>query len=74
MVKEGSLIFIPEKFLMGKIYLIRGYYVMLDLDTAVLYGVETKQLKRAVRRNIKRFPDDFMFEMTKEELENWMVP
>ena len=44
---------------------------MLDRDLAELYGVETKQLKRAVRRNIKRFPEDFMFEMSNEELENW---
>ena len=44
---------------------------MLDKDLAELYGVETKQLKRAVRRNIERFPEDFMFELTKEELSNW---
>lgn len=44
---------------------------MLDRDLAELYGVETKALKQAVKRNIARFPDDFMFEMTKEELENW---
>lgn len=44
---------------------------MLDSDLAGLYEVETKMLKRAVRRNIERFPDDFMFELTKEELENW---
>ena len=44
---------------------------MLDRDLAELYGVETKQLKRAVRRNIDRFPSDFMFELTKEEFENW---
>jgi len=44
---------------------------MLDRDLAELYGVETKQLKRAVRRNIDRFPDDFMFTLTKEEMENW---
>ena len=49
------------------IYFIRGYKVMLDRDLAELYGVETKQLKRAVRRNIGRFPKDFMFELTKEE-------
>jgi hypothetical protein len=42
---------------------------MLDMDLAELYGVETKQLKRAVRRNIKRFPSDFMFELSQEELE-----
>ena len=56
---------------MSKIYLIRGREVMLDIDLAELYGVETKQLKRAVRRNIDRFPEDFMFELTKEELSNW---
>ena len=55
----------------GKIYLIRGTKVMLDRDLAELYGVETKALKQAVRRNIKRFPHDFMFELTKEELKNW---
>jgi hypothetical protein len=45
--------------------------VMLDMDLAELYGVETKQLKRAVRRNLSRFPDDFMIELTSEELKNW---
>jgi len=44
---------------------------MLDRDLAELYGVETKVLKQAVRRNITRFPEDFMFEMNKEELEHW---
>ena len=44
---------------------------MIDSDLADLYGVETKILKRAVRRNIERFPEDFMFELTKEELNNW---
>lgn len=53
------------------IYIIRGHKVMLDSDLAELYGVETKALKRAVKRNINRFPSDFMFEMNKEELENW---
>ncbi len=53
------------------IFLIRGQKVMLDRDLAELYGVETKVLKQAVRRSIKRFPDDFMFELTKEEFENW---
>ena len=55
----------------NKICLIRGSRVMLDRDLAELYEVETSQLKRAVRRNIDRFPSDFMFEMTKEELEKW---
>jgi len=62
---------IPEEVIMSKIYLIRGLKVILDLDLAELYGVETKQLKRAVRRNISRFPPDFMFELTQEELANW---
>ena len=53
------------------ILLIRGHKVMLDRDLAELYGVETRALKQAVRRNIKRFPGDFMFELTKEEFENW---
>jgi hypothetical protein len=49
------------------IYVIRGQKVMLDNDLAELYGVETRVLKQAVRRNMKRFPNDFMFELTKEE-------
>jgi len=49
------------------IYEIRGLNVMLDFDLAKLYGVETKRLKEQVRRNIGRFPDDFMFEITREE-------
>jgi hypothetical protein len=52
------------------IYIIRGQKVMLDSDLAKLYGVETKQLNRQVRRNNIRFPDDFMFELNKEEFEN----
>jgi hypothetical protein len=58
---------IPDEIVVNKIFLIRGHKVMLDMDPAELYGVETKQLKRSVRRNIDRFPDDFMFELTKEE-------
>jgi hypothetical protein len=61
---------IPEEIIMNKIYYIRGQKVMLDRDLAELYQVETKQLKRQVRRNIERFPDDFMFEMKNEEFEN----
>jgi phage regulator Rha-like protein len=56
---------------MNKIYLIRGKKVMLDRDLAELYVIETKVMKQAVRRNMKRFPSDFMFEMTNEELNNW---
>jgi len=50
-----------------KIYEIRGFKVMLDFDLAELYGVETKALNQAVKRNIDRFPDDFMFQLTAEE-------
>ncbi len=62
---------IPDEVIMSKIYLIRGRKVMLDMDLSELYGVETKQLKRAVRRNLIRFPDDFMIELTDAELKNW---
>ncbi|MBW2448910.1 MAG: ORF6N domain-containing protein [Deltaproteobacteria bacterium] len=62
---------IPIKNITGLIYLIRGKKVMLDRDLAELYGVETKRLKEQVRRNIERFPDDFMFELSKSELTNW---
>ena len=55
---------------MNKIYVIRNQKVMLDRDLAELYQVETKQLKRQVKRNLDRFPEDFMFELTKEEYEN----
>jgi hypothetical protein len=62
---------LSDEVIESKIYLIRGKKVMLDRDLAELYKVDTKQLKRAVRRNIERFPDDFMFELSKEELANW---
>ncbi len=52
------------------IYEIRGHRVMLDSDLADLYGVETKVLNKSVKRNISRFPQDFMFQLTKEEFNN----
>ena len=52
------------------IYLIRGERVMLDSDLAGLYGVTTKRLNEQVKRNIDRFPDDFMFRLTKDEFDN----
>lgn len=55
---------------MSKIYLIGDQKVILDGDLSELYGVETKQLKRAVIRNIKRFPEDFMFELSEKEFSN----
>ena len=54
----------------SKIYIIRGQRVMIDSDLATLYGVETKALNQAVRRNIDRFPGDFMFKLTEIEWEN----
>ena len=70
-MKKEEVSIIPDEIISNKIYLIRNQKVMLDRDLADLYQVETKRLKEAVRRNINRFPDDFMFEMTKKELENW---
>ncbi|MBN2189136.1 MAG: ORF6N domain-containing protein [Chitinispirillaceae bacterium] len=61
---------VPQVTIESRIHEIRGKKVILDSDLAALYEVETGQLKRAVRRNIDRFPDDFMFELTKDELEN----
>ncbi|SEL94013.1 ORF6N domain-containing protein [Parapedobacter koreensis] len=58
---------ISDDLLVNKIYLIRGQKVMIDNDLAELYGVETKQLKRQVRRNMERFPEDFMFELSDGE-------
>lgn len=69
-MKEEKLI-IPDEIISNKIYLIRNQKVMLDRDLAELYQVETKRLKESVRRNIDRFPADFMFELTKDEFENW---
>jgi hypothetical protein len=70
-MKKQETTTVPEEIIMGKIYLIRGQKVILDMDLAGLYGVATKQLKRAVRRNISRFPPDFMFELSPEELAGW---
>lgn len=62
---------IPDDIVMNQIYYIRGQKVMLDRDLAKLYEVETKVLKQSVKRNITRFPEDFMFEMNKEEFLIW---
>lgn len=60
----------PDELLLTKIYLIRDQKVMLDKDLAELYGVQTKVLKQAVKRNINRFPEDFMFQLTDNEEES----
>ena len=62
---------LSEDLILNKIYIIRNQKVMLDRDLAELYGVETKYLKRQVRRNPLRFPIDFMFELTDKELKIW---
>ncbi len=62
---------IPDEVIINKIYVIRGQKVMLDRDLAELYDVQTRRLKEQVRRNINRFPEEFMFELTKEELNEW---
>ena len=56
----------------NKIYEIRGFRVMLDFDLAAIYQVETRRLNEAVKRNSKRFPPDFMFQLTNQEFENLM--
>ncbi|MGB4847340.1 MAG: ORF6N domain-containing protein [Saprospiraceae bacterium] len=68
MGREAAVI--PDEILISKIYLIRGQKVMLDFHLSELYGVQTKVLKQAVRRNIYRFPEDFMFELSKQEFED----
>jgi hypothetical protein len=67
MSMKKEITIIPDEIVLNKIYYIRGQKVMLDKDLAELYGVETKRLKEAVKRNIERFPDDFMFQLTENE-------
>lgn len=67
----NELAIIDNKTIQNKIYTIRGLQVMVDRDLALLYGVETRRLNEQVKRNIERFPEEFMFQMTNEELENW---
>ena len=62
---------VPVELIENKIYLIRGHKIMLDRDLAALYGVETKVLKQAVKRNLKRFPEDFMFVFSPSEFADW---
>lgn len=59
------------KAIESKIFELRGQKVMLDRDLAQMYGVETRILNQAVKRNISRFPEDFMFQLNEEEFQNW---
>ncbi|MDD5252187.1 MAG: ORF6N domain-containing protein [Patescibacteria group bacterium] len=62
---------VPSEVIESRIYLIRGRKVMIDRDLAALYGVLTKALNQAVRRNLSRFPEDFMFQLSTDETKNW---
>ena len=70
MNKTNKLSVIPDDRVINKIYLIRNERVMLDSDLAELYCVETRRLNEQVKRNIERFPEDFMFQLTNDEFEN----
>ena len=69
MPKKETTIIIPQEQIIQKIMLLREEKVMLDVHFAEMYGVETRALKQAVRRNFDLFPDDFMFELTPEEID-----
>jgi hypothetical protein len=68
-MQDRSKSLVPEKSIAKIIMVIRGQKVIVDSDLAALYGVETKRLNEQVRRNMHKFPEDFMFQMTKEEFE-----
>jgi ORF6N domain len=67
MAKSKKRLMIPDELLMNKIYFIRGQKVMLDMDLAELYDVETRVFNQAVKRNAERYPKDFMFQLNKKE-------
>ena len=67
-VSDKSIL--PDELIINKIYFIRGQKVMLDKDLAEMYGIETKRLKEAVRRNSDRFPKDFIFTLTQKEFQH----
>ena len=69
MAKANKALMIPDELVMNKIYLVRGQKVMFDFDLALLYGVETRVLNQAVKRNTSRFPEDFMFRLSEKEWE-----
>ena len=68
MASKEIRLMVEEQKILNRIYVIRGQKVMLDRDLAEMYGVETRVLKQAVKRNKERFPKDFMFEMTSKEI------
>ena len=70
--KRHFTVLVPSERIKSKIYIIRNKKVMLDRELAELYGVETGDLNQAVKRNLERFPEDFMFQLSKEEAKNWI--
>ena len=73
-MKQQDSTLVPDEVIISKIYVIRGQKVMIDRDLAELFGVATKVLKQTVKRNMKRFPEDFMFEMVDEEFrQDWFA-
>jgi phage regulator Rha-like protein len=68
--KAGKKNILPDEVIINKIYLIRDQKVMLDKDLAEMYGIDTKVLKQAVKRNAERFPKDFMFTLTQKEFQH----
>lgn len=71
MKKKVTSVIIPNERIIRRIFFMRGKKVMIDSDLAEMYGVTTGQLNQAVKRNKDRFPEDFMFQFTAQELENW---
>ena len=65
--KRNIVKYVPDETVINKIYIIRGQKIMLDFDLALLYEVETRALNQAVKRNIDRFPNEFMFRLTPKE-------
>ena len=70
MSKNEIIKLVEEEKIMNRIHVIRNHKVMLDFDLAEMYGVETKRLNEQLKRNIKRFPKDFMFSLTEKETQN----
>ncbi len=69
MAKKELQALVIEQKILNRIYVVKGEKIMLDRDLAELFGIETRVLKQAVKRNIERFPKDFMFEMTGKEID-----
>jgi len=64
---------VQTSVIQNKIYSIRGLHVIIDRDLAEMYSVETRALNQAVKRNIERFPEDFMFQLTQSEFDDWKL-